>query len=91
MLSYLCAVPIPLYIIYELLIRLNQFNPSIGSYTSHSFNTTGAVIITTHGKLRIRKAILNRQFKDPELVSSADLILLTQTSFVKKAAPAAKS
>ena len=90
MLNYLCAVPIPLYIIYELLIRVNQINPSIGSYNSHSFNTAGAVITTSSGKLRIRKALLNRQFKDPELISSSDLILLTTTSFVRKACPAAK-
>ena len=84
-------MPIPLYIIYELLIRVNQINPAIGSYSSHTFNTAGAVIITTSGKLRVRNALLNRQFKDPELISSADLALLATTSFVKKASPAAKA
>lgn len=66
-------MPIPLFIIYELLIRIQRFDPFIGSYVSHTFNNQGAVVTTTTSTLRIKKAILNRQFKDPELVQEADL------------------
>lgn len=76
MLSYLCRVPIPIFVIYELLARIHQFEPTIGAYVSHTMNTSGAVIVTTHRKVRIRKAILNRQFRNPELVLESDLLLL---------------
>lgn len=67
-------MPIPTFVIYELIVRIYQLQPAIGSYASHTFNTSGAVIITSTGTFRIRKAILNRQFKDPELVFDADLL-----------------
>ncbi|WP_158796148.1 hypothetical protein [Pedobacter sp. L105] len=66
-------MPIPIFIIYELIIRIQRFDPSIGSYVSHTFNQQVAVVITTTGTLRIKNAILNRQFKDPELVTDTDL------------------
>lgn len=69
-------MPIPIFVIHELLMRIHELDPSIGSYRSHTFNTVGAVIITSTRKVRIRKAILNRQFKDPELVSEKDLLLI---------------
>ncbi|SEA65933.1 hypothetical protein [Pedobacter hartonius] len=72
-------MPIPVFVIYELLLRVQRFDPSIGSYKSHTFNTSGAVVITSNRKLRIRKAILNRQFKDPELVFESDLLLIAKT------------
>lgn len=78
MLNYLCAVPIPVFVIYELLSRIHQIDPKIGTYVSHQYNTSGAVIVTTTGTIRIRKAILNRQFKDPDLVLESDLRLLTE-------------
>lgn len=71
-------MPIPIFVIYELLLRIQQLDPSVGSYQSHTFNTTGAVVITTTRKVRIRKAILNRQFKDPELVLESDLLLIAK-------------
>ncbi|CAM4077090.1 hypothetical protein SAMN06265348_102338 [Pedobacter westerhofensis] len=74
MLSYLCRVPIPVFIIHELLMRIHELDPSVGSYQSHTFNTSGTVIVTSARKIRIRKAILNRQFKDPELVFESDLL-----------------
>jgi len=77
LLNYLCGVPIPVFVIYELLIRIHAFDPSIGTYVSHTFNSTGAVVFTTTRTIRIRKALLNRQFKDPELISEAELVLLS--------------
>ena len=69
-------MPIPLFIIYELLTRIHQIDPTIGSYVSHKLNTNGAVLTTSNRTIRIRKAILNRQFKDPTLVTEADLLQL---------------
>jgi len=69
-------VPIPIFIIYELLIRIQQLAPDAGTYVSHTFNNQGAIIITTNRTFRVRKALLNRQFKDPKLVSNEDLLLL---------------
>jgi len=66
-------VPIPVFVIYELLMRIHQNNPAIGAYASHSFNSSGAVVITTTRTVKIRTAILNRQFRDPNLVSEDDL------------------
>jgi hypothetical protein len=77
-------VPIPLFIFYELLTRIHQIDPSIGTYVSHRYNTTGAVVITSNRTLRIKKSILNRQFKDPELVTVAELALILQAPAAKK-------
>ena len=73
-------MPVPVFVIYELLIRIHEHDPSIGSYVSHNFNNTGVVIFTTTKKIKIRNAILNRQFKDPELIFDADLLLLAKSS-----------
>lgn len=77
-------MPIPIFVIYELLIRIHQLDPAIGSYVSHSYNTNGAVVITTTGTFRIRKAILNRQFRDPELVFDTDLLQILKKNFPGK-------
>lgn len=75
-LNYLCAVPLPIFIIYELISRIHKIDPTIGSYVSHKFNKSGAVIVTSNKTIRVRNAILNRQFKDPTLVHETDLQLL---------------
>jgi len=75
-------VPIPIFIFYELINRIHQINPSAGNYVSHSFNTSGAVIQTTAGTVRIRTGILNKQFKDPNLVKETDLLKILEVSNV---------
>ncbi|WP_442591569.1 hypothetical protein ACSBL2_10110 [Pedobacter sp. AW31-3R] len=66
--------------IYELLIRIEQFNPSIGTYVSHTYNSKGAIVFTSTRKLKIRNAILNRQFKDPDLISEEELLQLASSN-----------
>ncbi|QNK63516.1 hypothetical protein H7F33_03155 [Pedobacter sp. PAMC26386] len=66
-------MPLPIFIFHELLIRIYQFDPTVGSYVSHNYTKTGAVIITTTRTVRIRRAILNKQFKDPTLIPETDL------------------
>jgi len=80
-------VPIPVFVIYELLMRIHQDNPAIGAYASHSINSSGAVVVTTTRTVRIRTAILNRQFRDPTLVTSDDLAQIFEHT---AKAPAAK-
>ena len=67
-------MPIPVFVIYELLMRIHQDNPAIGAYASHSFNSSGVTVVTTTRTVRIRTAILNRQFRDPTLVTEDDLV-----------------
>lgn len=83
MLTYFCGVPIPLFIIYELVTRIHQIDPSIGTYVSHQFNTSGAVILTSNRTIRIRTALLNRQFKDPELITATELSVLLKPAVAK--------
>ncbi|WP_157287659.1 hypothetical protein [Pedobacter cryoconitis] len=64
-------MPIPIFIFHELLFRIQLFDPSIGSYVSHSYTKSGAVIVTTTRTVRISRGLLNKQFKDPTLIPEA--------------------
>ncbi|KIO74711.1 hypothetical protein TH53_24860 [Pedobacter lusitanus] len=61
-------MPLPIFIFHELLFRIQLFDPTVGSYISHSYTKTGAVIVTSTRTIRIRNGILNKQFKDPNLI-----------------------
>jgi hypothetical protein len=66
-------VPLPIFIFHELLFRIELFDPNVGSYISHSYNKSGAIIVTTTRTIRIRRGLLNKQFKDPTLIPETDL------------------
>ncbi|MGY0037393.1 hypothetical protein [Pedobacter sp. NJ-S-72] len=57
----------------RILFRIELFDPNVGSYISHSYNKSGATIVTTTRTIKIRRGLLNKQFKDPTLIPETDL------------------
>ena len=69
------------YIIYELLIRLQELKPDIGDYLSNKMTTDGIVVFTSTGKIAISDVILLRQINTPASITTYELIILLD-SFV---------
>lgn len=72
-LIYIWGVTTPLYVLYELLIRLTELDPMIGDFHEHKHLENGAVIKTNNGSLNVPKHILKKQFSSPSEVTEADL------------------
>lgn len=60
--------PIPIFVIYELLIRMQEISPDIGEYQTHHFEGGRAIIQTTEHRYECSMDILYRQFFDPRLI-----------------------
>ncbi|WP_157766466.1 hypothetical protein [Pedobacter ginsengisoli] len=63
----------PLYVLYELLIRLTELDPMIGDFYSHKYTDQGAIIRTNNGSLNVHQHILEKQFSNPTKITDADL------------------
>jgi len=66
----------PLYIIYELLVRLRELNPQAGEFVSCKRHHLGATVKTTTGTLEIPDKLLMLQFNDPSLISAKEMAAL---------------
>lgn len=67
------------YVIYELLIRVQEFDPGIGDYQSYKKINGGISVTTTGGSLDISTYLLDKQFNNPALVSQDDILVLLGT------------
>lgn len=67
------------YVIYELLIRAQEFDPGIGDYQSYKKINGGISVITTRGSLDIPAYLLGKQFNNPSLVNQKDILDLLGT------------
>jgi hypothetical protein len=63
----------PLYLYYEVLVRVREVRPNIGEYQFALVAENSVVINTTMGKLHISKDLLLSQFKDPDQISIAQI------------------
>lgn len=72
-------VNFPLYIYYELLIRLSEIEPEIGYYVSSSGDQEICIIRTTNGTVKMPLNVLKRQFEDPNLIGNEELKVLSLT------------
>jgi hypothetical protein len=63
----------PLYLYYEMLIRVSEFQPEVGDYQFVSVSNEIAAIKTTTSELKIANEILLKQFHDPDLISAAEI------------------
>jgi len=70
---------VAVYILYELLIRLQEINPAVGIYKSFKLGDNGIEIKTSTGHLKISKHIFERQFTDPSTISQEELIKLLES------------
>jgi hypothetical protein len=72
-------VNFPLYIYYELLIRLSEIEAEIGHYVSSTADHEVCIIRTTNGTVKVPANVLKRQFEDPNLIGNEELKLLIKT------------
>jgi hypothetical protein len=63
----------PLYLYYEMLIRVSEFQPEVGDYQFVSITHEIASIKTTTGELKVATEILLKQFHDPDMISAAEI------------------
>ncbi|WP_316828301.1 hypothetical protein [Pedobacter miscanthi] len=69
----------PLYIYYELLIRLSEIESEIGHYVSSTADHEICIIRTTNGTVKVPVNLVKRQFEDPNLISTEELKVLSKT------------
>jgi len=63
----------PPYIVYEILIRLQEINPLIGDYLSFKPVASGVHLRTTTGTLDIPEELLFRQFNEPSTIHTTEI------------------
>ncbi|TCD25594.1 hypothetical protein EZ456_15155 [Pedobacter psychrodurus] len=68
----------PLYIYYELLIRLSEIEPEIGHCVSSTANEGVYILRTTNGTVKVPLNFLKRQFEDPNLINKDELVELNK-------------
>lgn len=68
----------PLYIYYELLIRLSEIESEIGHYVSSTANEEVCILRTTNGTVKVPVNFLKRQFEDPNLINKDELVALSK-------------
>lgn len=61
------------YVIYELLVRLQELDPAVGGYVSFKKIQAGICVQTTNGPLDIPNILLDLQFNNPVAISDSDL------------------
>ena len=64
---------LPTYAIVELLIRLEKYNQSVGSYKNHAGYNGGVIVKTSGGSIVLSQSVIIKQFETPELISDDDL------------------
>jgi hypothetical protein len=64
---------LPTYAIVELLIRLEQHNPSIGDYKNHTEFDKGVMVKTSGGSIEFARELVEQQFDSPEQITEKDL------------------
>jgi hypothetical protein len=66
----------PLYLYYEMLVRVREFLPNVGEYQFVLVSEDSVIISTTIGKLKVSNDLLSTQFKDPDIISTIQIQLL---------------
>lgn len=64
------------YVVYELLIRLNELNADIGDFVSCKKTEQGISVQTTSGHINIPESLYHRQFENPTEISTVELLSL---------------
>ncbi len=67
---------IAVYILYELVIRLQELNPAIGEYVSFKKVEDGILIRTSTGQISVSDHILALQFNDPTAIGQPEILNL---------------
>lgn len=75
-LTYFCRMSnndLPTYAIVELLIRLYEHNPAVGTYKDHILHESGVMVKTTNGHINFSHPLVQQQFNNPELITESEL------------------
>ncbi len=67
---------IAVYVIYELLVRLQELNPAVGEYISYKKINAGISVQTSTGLVFIPEHLLSTQFNNPAAINPSDLLSL---------------
>jgi hypothetical protein len=67
---------ISVYVIYELLIRLQELNPAVGDYVSNKRSSDGILVRTSNGTIDIPEGILSAQFNNPSSITQNEILNL---------------
>jgi len=68
----------PVFIFHELMLRLSEISPEIGTYDSSLFRDDLFIIYSTNGQITVDGETIEKQYQNPKLLSRADLDLLAQ-------------
>lgn len=63
----------PLYLYYELIVRLSEYRPDIGEYHSIFAAESTVLLKTDQGTLEVPSELLFRQFNDPDKISKEEI------------------
>ena len=66
----------PVFVFHELVFRLAELNPKIGSYTSFSIKDVHFELFTSNGHLIVDRETISKQYINPRLLIQSDLELL---------------
>ncbi|ETZ24885.1 hypothetical protein [Pedobacter sp. V48] len=67
------------YVIYELLMKVQELESEIGDYQSYRKINAGISVITTRDSFDIPAYLLDKQFNNPALISDDDILGLLTT------------
>ncbi|WP_134091545.1 hypothetical protein [Olivibacter sp. XZL3] len=67
------SIQAPVFVIHELIIRLQEIDSLIGEYQSHYFNKDEAVVQTTNSVLHFPLELIQMQFQAPHLIGEDEL------------------
>lgn len=67
------------YVIYELLIRLQELNPGVGQYVFSKKNGNGALLRTSTGSIEIPEELLIKQFQHPSSIHRDEILKLLKS------------
>lgn len=69
---------IPLYIIEEMVIRLQEFNPAIGDLTGNERLGSQMIVKTTNGIITVPVLLLSKQLCDPGVITKQEIAELSK-------------
>lgn len=69
---------IPLYIIEEMVIRLQEFNPAIGDFTGNERLGSQMIVKTTNGIITVPVLLLSKQLYDPGVITKQEIAELSK-------------
>jgi hypothetical protein len=61
------------YVIYELLVRLNELDPQVGFYESYQKIKGGVLVFSSGGNLMVPEYLLEQQFRSPDAIKFIEL------------------